>query len=194
MLAGVPVIASNLGGLPEAKMHVPYILPLRPIEGYSHKLNEQMVPVALVPPQDIGPWKEALNRLTTDRAHWEELAELSRSTALAYADATTIEPFERFISTLGAQIPAQPRRSLSTPPSDQLSRLSPDRRRLLEIRLKKQAAAAITPALPFGGAEKTEHVRLFCFPHAGGGASQLSSLEGEAGGRLRSRLRSISRS
>jgi surfactin synthase thioesterase subunit/glycosyltransferase involved in cell wall biosynthesis len=172
MLAGVPVIASNLGGLPEAKMHVPYVLPLRPIEGYSHKLNEQMVPVALVPPQDIGPWKEALNRLTTDRAHWEELAELSRSTALAYADATTIEPFERFISTLVRKSRPNPA-ALSTPPSDQLSRLSPDRRRLLEIRLKKQAAAAITPALPFGGAEKTEHVRLLCFPHAGGGASSF---------------------
>ena len=170
MLAGVPVIASNLGGLPEAKMHVPYILPLRPIEGYSHKLNEQMVPVALVPPQDIGPWQEALHRLTSDHAHWEDLARLSRSTALAYAEATTIEPFERFISSL-------PRKSrsgaavIATPPSDQLSRLSPERRRLLEIRLKKQAAAATTPALPFGGAEQTGRIRLLCFPHAGGGAS-----------------------
>ena len=81
-------------------MHVPYILPLRPIDGYSHKLNEQMVPVALVPPQDIAPWKEALHRLTTDRAHWDELARLSRATALAYAEPTTIDPFERFISGL----------------------------------------------------------------------------------------------
>ncbi len=170
MLAGVPVMASNLGGLPEAKMHVPYILPLRPIEGYSHKLNEQMVPVALVPPQDTAPWREALHRLTTDRAHWEDLAQLSRSTALAYAEATTIEPFERFI----ARLPRKSRPDTAapgTPPSDEISRLSPQRRRLLEIRLKKQAAAAVTPALPFGGAERMEHVRLFCFPHAGGGAS-----------------------
>ncbi|MGA7416215.1 MAG: alpha/beta fold hydrolase [Bryobacteraceae bacterium] len=169
MLAGVPVIASNLGGLPEAKMHVPYILPLRPIDGYSHKLNEQMVPVALVPPQDTGPWKEALHKLTTDRAHWEDLAQLSRSTALAYAEATTIEPFERFISALPRKARPGPA-ALATPPSDQLSRLSPARRRLLEIRLKKQAAAAVTPALPYGGAERTEQVKLFCFPHAGGGA------------------------
>jgi surfactin synthase thioesterase subunit/glycosyltransferase involved in cell wall biosynthesis len=170
MLAGVPVIASNLGGLPEAKMHVPYILPLRPIEGYSHKLNEQMVPVALVPHQDTGPWREALRKLTTDRGHWEDLAQLSRSTALAYAEATTIEPFERFISTLPRKSRPGPA-ALITPPSDQLSRLSPPRRRLLEIRLKKQAAAAVTPALPFGGAERTENVRLFCFPHAGGGGA-----------------------
>ncbi len=172
MLAGVPVIASNLGGLPEAKMHVPYILPLRPIEGYSHKLNEQMVPVALVPPQDTGPWQEALSRLTTDRAHWEGLAQLSRSTALAYAEAITIEPFERFISSLQRKSRPGPA-AVITPPSDQLSRLSPERRRLLEIRLKKQAAAAVTPALPFGGEEKTEQTQLFCFPHAGGGASSF---------------------
>lgn len=128
-----------------------------------------MVPVALVPPQDTGPWKEALHKLTTDRAHWEDLAQLSRSTALAYAEATTIEPFERFISALPRKARPGPA-ALATPPSDQLSRLSPARRRLLEIRLKKQAAAAVTPALPYGGAERTEQVKLFCFPHAGGGA------------------------
>ncbi len=30
-----------------------------------------MVPVAEVPPQDIGPWREALARLLEDRAHWD---------------------------------------------------------------------------------------------------------------------------
>ncbi len=170
MLAGVPVIASNLGGLPEAKMHVPYILPLRPIDGYSHKLNEQMVPVALVPPQDIAPWKDALHRLTTDRAHWTELATLSRTTALAYANTTTVDPFERYISSLQRKTRSG-LAALSAPPSDQLSKLSPARRRLLEIRLKKQAASVTTPALPFGGAARTGHLRLFCFPHAGGSAS-----------------------
>jgi surfactin synthase thioesterase subunit/glycosyltransferase involved in cell wall biosynthesis len=170
MLAGVPVIASNLGGLPEAKMHVPYILPLRPIDGYSHKLNEQMVPVALVPPQDIAPWKEALHRLTTDRGHWDELATLSRATALAYANTTTVDLFERYISGLQRKPRSGPT-AFSAPPSDQLSKLSPERRRLLEIRLKKQAASVTTPALPFSGAARTGHLQLFCFPHAGGGAS-----------------------
>jgi len=174
MLAGVPVIASNLGGLPEAKMGVPYILPLRPIEGYSHKLNEQMVPVALVPPQNTEPWQQALHRLTTDGEHWEELARLSRCTALGYAAATTIEPFERFITNLQRR-PRSGTAALPAPPSDQLSRLSPERRRLLEIRLKKQAAASVTPVLPFGGAEGTGRLRLFCFPHAGGGASSYRS-------------------
>ncbi len=44
-----------------------------------------MVPVAEVPPQDIGPWREALARLLTERAHYEEIARASRRAALDYA-------------------------------------------------------------------------------------------------------------
>ena len=55
MLRGVPVMASDVGGIPEAKMGVPYLLPVNPIAKYQARLDEQMVPVAEVPPQDIGP-------------------------------------------------------------------------------------------------------------------------------------------
>ena len=54
MLRGVPVIAADVGGIPEAKMGVPYLLPVRPIERYETRVDEQMVPVAEVPPQDAG--------------------------------------------------------------------------------------------------------------------------------------------
>ena len=71
MLHGVPVIASNVGGIPEAKMGVEYLLPVRPIAKYQERVDEQMVPVADVPAQDIGPWYDALNRLLSDRGHYE---------------------------------------------------------------------------------------------------------------------------
>jgi surfactin synthase thioesterase subunit/glycosyltransferase involved in cell wall biosynthesis len=174
MLAGVPTIASDLGGLPEAKMHVPYILPVQPIEGYTQKLNELMVPIANVPQQDIGPWREALARLTSDRAHWEQLAALSRATALHYAETTTIEPFEAFIRQLKRKPriapPAEP-----PLPAEQLRHLSPERRRLLELRLRKQAGLATDPVLPLGGGRPTGRLRIFCFPPAGGGASFFRS-------------------
>ena len=54
MLRGVPVMAANVGGIPEAKMGVPYLLPVNPIAQYQTQLDEQMVPVAEVPPQDVG--------------------------------------------------------------------------------------------------------------------------------------------
>ena len=66
MLRGVPVMAANTGGLPEAKMGVPYLLPVNPIARYQPRLNERMVPIAEVPAQDIAPWIEALRRLLTD--------------------------------------------------------------------------------------------------------------------------------
>src|SRR5213078_1198747 len=70
MLRGVPVIASNVGGIPEAKMGVPYLIPVQPIQRYGMHVDTQMVPVAEVPPQDIGPWIKALSALTTDRRAW----------------------------------------------------------------------------------------------------------------------------
>lgn len=163
MLAGVPVMASDLGGLPEAKMHVPYLLPVRPVEGYSQKLNEQMVPVAHVPEQDIAPWKAALERLVHDHAHWEELANLSHSTAVHYAETTTVEPFERWLES----VKRKTRVALDIE-RDALARLSPQRRRLLELKLRKSDVRS--NALPYGDPDPAR-IRLFCFPHAGGGAA-----------------------
>ena len=180
MLAGVPVMASNLGGLPEAKMDVPYILPVTPIEGYEQRLNEQFVPVAEVPLQNIEPWQRALDRLTTDRQHWEELSRLSRETALHFAETTTVEPFEQYVTSLKRK-PRHFSNQHIRMPSDQMARLSPERRGLLELKLQKQAAAVQSnPALPFGGMN-TSRLRLFCFPHAGGGASVFRKWRGRVG-------------
>ena len=169
MLAGVPVIASNLGGLPEAKMGVPYILPVTQIHGYEHRLNEQFVPVADVPPQDIEPWRGALERLTSDREHWEQLAQLSRDTALHYAETTTVEPFEQYIANLKRKARSFPIEHVVLP-SEQFAKLTPERRRLLELKLRKQATPELSnAALPLGGIDGSRF-RIFCFAHAGGGA------------------------
>ncbi len=99
MLRGVPVIASDTGGLPEAKMGVPYLLPVNPIAHYQPRLNERMVPVADVPPQDVGTWAEALRRLLTDRVHFDAIARQSREAARSYAESLSVEPFEALLGT-----------------------------------------------------------------------------------------------
>ncbi len=154
MLRGIPVIASDVGGLKEAKLGVPYLLPVNPITKYASALDENMVPVAQVPEQDVTPWLAALNKLTTDAAHWEEIAAESRAAALRYTSNLTVEPFEKFLLQLldGPKLaaPAQPK-------------LSDDKQKLLALRLKRRAW------FPTLDAKSREPMRLFCFPHAGGG-------------------------
>jgi surfactin synthase thioesterase subunit/glycosyltransferase involved in cell wall biosynthesis len=169
MERGVPVMAGNLGGLPEAKLGVPYILPVNPIRRYLPSVDENMVPVADVPPQDVGPWAEALRRLVTDQAHWDEISGISRRAALEYGDRATVWPFEAFLWSL-LDKPVK-RVEASNPEASAADLLSPEKRKLLAIRLKKRAAQP--RYLWFPGIEESGSgkLRLFCFPHAGGGAS-----------------------
>ena len=175
MLRGDPVMASNTGGIPEAKMGVPYLLPVNPIAKYQPRLDEQMVPVAEVPQQDLAPWREALGRLLSDRAHYEEIAQASRKAALGYAENLSAGPFERLLVSTTA--PSRSR--LRTEPralASGVEALSAEKRRLLALRLRKRAPAAAwfpnidaVPALE--GAP-----RLFWFPHAGAGTGQSAGV------------------
>jgi surfactin synthase thioesterase subunit len=171
MLRGVPVMASNVGGIPEAMMGVPYLLPVNPIAKYQTRLDEQMVPVAEVPPQDIGPWREALGRLVADRPHWEEISRASRAAAMEYAAVLSVEPFEKLLEDVmrrpkvGQAVGQVVGQVPDLAPQSALENLSPEKRRLLALRLRNRAPASAW----FPGADTAEGLRLFWFPHAGGG-------------------------
>jgi surfactin synthase thioesterase subunit/glycosyltransferase involved in cell wall biosynthesis len=176
MLRGVPVLAANVGGIPEAMMGCDYLLPVRPIEKYKPSLDDQMVPIAEVPAQDVGPWFRALNELLTERDRYQQLSSQSRETALAYVAGLTIRPFEQLL----LRVAASPKRA--APPADPTSepeksveRLSPEKRRLLALRLGRMRTPAANPWFPAADAAAERALRLFCFPHAGGGASAFHS-------------------
>jgi medium-chain acyl-[acyl-carrier-protein] hydrolase len=186
MLRGVPVLAANVGGIPEAMLGVDYLLPVRPIARYLPELDDQRVPVAEVPEQDAGPWQAALDRLLTDAQHYEQISRLSREKALDYAASLSVEPFEAYIEQL-LQSPRKPRAARAEPVPSPLDRLSPEKRRLLALRLSasdpssargagfQPAAPAFVPTLTpwFPSIDSTgaAALRLFCFPFAGAGTS-----------------------
>ncbi|HVN05230.1 MAG TPA: glycosyltransferase family 4 protein [Bryobacteraceae bacterium] len=137
MSRGIPVMASKVGGLAEAMLGVDYLLPVAPVTRYRPMVDELMVPMVEVPPQDVTPWATVLERLLTDRAHYEEVAARARQAALAYAGHLTAGPFEAYLG----KIAACPKRD---PPPQATGRalLSDERRRLLALRLRRAGATA----------------------------------------------------
>jgi surfactin synthase thioesterase subunit/glycosyltransferase involved in cell wall biosynthesis len=176
MLRGVPVMASDVGGIPEAKMGVPYLLPVNPIVKYETRLDEQMVPVAEVPPQDLEPWRAALGRLLTDPGHYREIARASRAAALRYAADLHVGHFENLLEQVlrkrKAKVEVEVGQAIRLSTEPATPSLSPDKRRLLALRLRKKAPGAAW----FPVADAVSCPSLFCFPHAGGGTSAWRGL------------------
>ena len=100
MLRGIPVLASNAGGLPETKLGVDYVLPVNMIERYVLDDKGQVIPV--VPEQDVTMWVKALNDVITDRALYERLSLASREAALSFAGGLGPHHFERYLEGLAA--------------------------------------------------------------------------------------------
>ncbi|MCX7842320.1 MAG: glycosyltransferase family 4 protein [Clostridia bacterium] len=100
MLRGIPVVSSNAGGLPEAKLGVDYIIPVNPIVKYIPDQFSSAFPQPVVPQQNIKPWIDALDVLLHNKQHYMELSEKSRQKALEFAKSINIENFETFFQRL----------------------------------------------------------------------------------------------
>lgn len=146
MLRGIPVLASQLGGLPEAKLGVDYLLPVRAIERYQEQLDERSLPVPVVPEQNSAPWLTALAELLADHASYERVSAVSRQAALSYIAGLGITPFEDYLEHLTPYSAAaardrspkrteQPDRTVGSR-ADSPDSLSRERRELLALLLR----------------------------------------------------------
>ena len=150
MLRGIPVLASNYGGLAEAKLGTDYLLPVHPIERFEDTLDENMLPVPVVPEQDVAPWQHALNGLLADRALHERQSAAAHDAAMRFVSSLGVEPFEDFLLRLAAEPQAGRRQILRAEQqgahgteADTVSRsqavadLTPEQQALLIMRLRK---------------------------------------------------------
>ncbi len=162
MLRGIPVLASDAGGLPEAKLGIDYVLPVRTIERFEERFDEREYPIAVVPEQDTAPWVEALARVLSERPHYESLARRSQAAAAEFVSRVDARGIESFLQNLARESPQQaaavsgePRREGPSPPGNgtvELQKLSGDHRRLLALRAlqarKGEVAASALPVIP----------------------------------------------
>jgi len=134
MLFGVPVLASDQGGLPEAKMGTRHVLPVRPIERYRAVFDENRMPAAVVPEQHIEPWAQALEELMSDAEAYRREADAAREAALRFVSTVRAEALEEYL--LGLE-PGMPLEASGADVRSQ-EELARQRRKMLESRLPQR--------------------------------------------------------
>lgn len=133
MLRGIPAVASDAGGLVEAKLGTRFVIPVRPIERYEAVFDDQGLPRAVLPEQDLAPWVQALEALLSDPDLHARESDAARNAAAQFVSAVRPARLEEFLLALE---PAAPAASADDP----LARLSPEKRALLLQRLRARSA------------------------------------------------------
>jgi glycosyltransferase involved in cell wall biosynthesis len=95
MLRGIPVLASDRGGLPEAKLGVDYVIPVRSAEWRNGAY--------VSPPQDIRPWTAALSALLNDEQVYRRCATASHRAALEFVSHAQVDAFEAYMRDCAGQ-------------------------------------------------------------------------------------------
>ncbi|MBI5280602.1 MAG: glycosyltransferase family 4 protein [Candidatus Solibacter usitatus] len=129
MLRGLPVAASNSGGLLEAKQDTGYVIPVRPITSYEAHFDETHMPRAVVPAQDIEPWAAALKTLLGSEEEYRAESRRSLLRAQAFVSSLDAADFERHLLALPPAPEPIPRPAARD--------MDPARRALLLARLKR---------------------------------------------------------
>jgi len=137
MLRGIPVVASDSGGLKEAKRGTGYVIPVRTIERYQPVFDEHAMPKPVVQKNDPGPWIDALTELLTDREAYRRESAASTEAAERFAATLDAGELARYLESLRTSIPSQPAEASST-----IETLSPEKRALLLRRLHRRRTAS----------------------------------------------------
>lgn len=147
MLHGIPILASDVGGLREATLGVADLLPVTPITEYREQTADEPFPAPVIPAQDIRPWLAALRRLLTDDRHYTAVADAGAVAAAGFVAKLDIDQIAAYLADPrpvtepgGGSAPAVA--SPGDSPAEQLTALSPQRQAALARLLARQRASA----------------------------------------------------
>jgi glycosyltransferase involved in cell wall biosynthesis len=129
MLRGLPVIASDSGGLVEAKRGTGFVIAVQPVTRYLTEFDETHMPRPVIPQQDMAPWVAAIESITSNREVYESEAERSRAVALEFVAKLDVADFARLLLSL---TPAPPARQLKA------GQLTPQQKAILARRLRER--------------------------------------------------------
>jgi glycosyltransferase involved in cell wall biosynthesis len=96
---GIPVLASDSGGIPEALLGTSAPIAVRPIVHYAIDPATATPMATSIPEQDLAAWQAALTPLISDRAVYERVAAAGRAAARRFiAEEVHIEQLERVLT------------------------------------------------------------------------------------------------
>jgi glycosyltransferase involved in cell wall biosynthesis len=131
MLRGIPVVASDSGGLVEAKLGTGYVIPVHTIERYEPVFDEHAMPRPVIRENDATPWVAALRELLGDRAAYQRESRASRAAAGTFVAGLDAAAMERYLLSLRPRAHSQIAHAT-------IESLSPEKRTLLLERLRKR--------------------------------------------------------
>lgn len=131
MLRGIPVIASDYGGLSESTLGVSYLAPVSSIVKYEDRFDERHMPVPVVQPQNLAVWSLWLAELLEEQDTYVRVSEDSRKAAIQFVNHLDAGELQGWLERL------QPAAGSPVRPAISLESLTPEKRALLLLKLKK---------------------------------------------------------
>lgn len=132
MLRGIPVLASDYGGLKEAKLGTDFSIPITPIQGFTGELDENSLPQAILPKQDLTPWTAAIQELCFDKESYEKQVEVAYRKSHDFISNLSIDKLENWMHE---NIPGAAKSSTN---KIDIKNLTPEQKKKLLLELKKK--------------------------------------------------------